>query len=481
MEQLFDSDQVFAVMHGVNPWWRGHRGGAPGFRRQAYQTCRRFLDHPTLKRAVLLSGPRRVGKSTLLLQVADALFDEGRDPRSICYLGLDHALMKRTTLPDLLKLYHERIYPEGQPAVLLLDEVQYSQDWEVYIKHLVDFKPFYRILATGSASVVHRQRLAESGVGRWVRVPMLPLSFYEFVRLRGEAPDGAQPEPDVLDLFGAEDVALLGVGARLRPLMPAFHRYLLLGGFPETARSDDLTLSQNLLREDVVERVLRRDVVSLFGVRRVDDLERLFLYLCLNTGALLSIRQCASALEVSALTVSNYLEVLEQAHLIHKLPSASLGGKKTLKAPYKVYLVDPGLRGAALVRGEEALRDPTELGIVVETAVVRHLLGFRYWEIPRLSYWRDSATGKEVDVVVRGPNRVVPVEVKYRATAPLGPDEGIVHFCRNERVSHAFWVTQREADLGVVQFPGLETKFLRIPAHIFCYLLGQAEQPTESA
>jgi predicted AAA+ superfamily ATPase len=218
-------------------------------------------------------------------------------------------------------------------------------------------------------------------------------------------------------------------------------------------------------------------MVSLFGVRRVDDLERLFFYLCLHTGALLSIRECASSLEVSALTVSNYLEVLEQAHLIHKLPSASLGGKKTLKAPYKVYVVDPGLRAAALVRGEEALRDPVEMGIVVETAVVRHLFGFRYWEIPRLSYWRDSATGKEVDVVVRSPKRVVPVEVKYRANAPIGHDEGIVHFCREERVPHAFWVTQREQDFGVERLSGLDTKFLRIPAHILCYLLGQAEQP----
>lgn len=72
---------------------------------------------------------------------------------------------------------HEDIHPEGQPAVLLLDEVQYSREWETEIKLLVDHQPAYRIVATGSASVVHKDRLAESGVGRWITVPVPTLSL----------------------------------------------------------------------------------------------------------------------------------------------------------------------------------------------------------------------------------------------------------------------------------------------------------------
>ena len=72
--------------------------------------------------------------------------------------------------------------------MLLLDEVQYSRDWGTEIKLLVDHRPNYRIVATGSASVVQRDRLAESGVGRWATVQVPTLSFFEFARIRGEPP-----------------------------------------------------------------------------------------------------------------------------------------------------------------------------------------------------------------------------------------------------------------------------------------------------
>lgn len=477
MDSFFDLEQVFEVLDGFNPWWTGRRTAVPAYKRLAYHTCRRYLAEPALKRAVLLSGARRVGKTTVLLQVADAMVGEKEDPRSILYLSLDHPLVKLLTLPELLRLYHERVQPEGAPATLLLDEVQYSRDWDLQIKQLVDHKPFYRILATGSASVVQSRQLAESGVGRWIRVPMPTLSFFEFLHIRGQAPSGIPSDLRPSSLFKAPPARLSRLGRHCRSFMPMFQRYLLVGGFPETALLPDVGFCQRLLREDVVERVLKRDMTAVFRIRNVDDLERLFLYVCVNTGGILAVQTCANALQTSPSTVSAHLRVLEQANLIYRLPPASIRGKKALKARHKVYLVDAALRNAVLLRGEEILSDPDEMGVIVETTVLRHLYAFHYWESPQISYWRDSGSGKEVDVVVRGPGYTVPVEVKYRSQAPLGESEGIVHYCRQEPVRDAYWVTQREPDFSVVRFDGLRTRFLRIPAHIFCYLLGQAEQP----
>jgi len=233
------------------------------------------------------------------------------------------------------------------------------------------------------------------------------------------------------------------------------------------------------LREDVVERVLKRDMTALFRIRNVDDLERLFLYICLNTGGILAVQTCANALQVAANTVSSHLRVLEQANLIYRLPPLKIGGKKALKARHKVYLVDAALRNAVLLRGEEVLSSADEMGTIVETTVLRHLFASHYWDTPQIGYWRDSSTGKEVDVIVRSPKYVLPFEVKYRARAPLTEAEGIVHFCRSESVRFAYWVTQREQDFGITEFPSVATKFLRIPAHILVYLLGQAEQPAK--
>ena len=476
MNEFFDMVEILGVLRGYNPWWTGAPFEPLSFQRLAYQACRGYLTDQNLRRAVLLSGPRRVGKTTILKQIAGDLIDENTDPKSILYLSLDHPLLKLLSLPKILRIYHAHIHPEGKAAFLLLDEVQYSADWELQLKQLVDHKPEYRILATGSASVVHHEKLAESGVGRWIKVPIPTLSFYEFVHIRSDEPPKISPDLRPADLFSMGPAELADIGARFRPLMPLFNRYLLVGGFPETARREDIGLCQRLLREDVVVRVLKRDMTMLFGIRNVSDLEKLFIYLCLHTGGILSIQSCASALGTTANTVSSHLRFLEQANLIYRLPPDEIGGKKVLKARHKVYLVDAALRNAVLLRGEDILKDPKETGIIVETAVLRHLYAYYYRETPRITYWRNSVTDKEVDIIVRTPNHTIPVEVKYREDAKLSPKDGIVGYCLETKASDAYWVTQREQDFGIVRFPGLETRFIKIPAHIFTYLLGQAER-----
>src|SRR5262245_15934815 len=109
----------------------------------AYQNSKKLLEDATLRRAVHLSGPRRVGKTTILLQLVEALLGEGRDSPSLVYLSIDHPILKLLTLPEVLRLYHENIYPEGKPVVLLLDEVQYEENWELELKQLIDHKRFY--------------------------------------------------------------------------------------------------------------------------------------------------------------------------------------------------------------------------------------------------------------------------------------------------------------------------------------------------
>jgi len=478
MADFFGKNEVLAVLKGFNPWWDGGHVSVPPFKRLAYDACRRYLEDTKLRRAVLLSGPRRVGKTTILNQIAGDLVKEGNRPSGILYLSLDHPLLKLQRLPSILAVYHENIHPEGEPATLLLDEVQYSGDWDLELKQLIDHKPQYRILATGSASVVHRQTLAESGVGRWVEVPIPTLSFYEFSQMAGAEAPGIDPGLRPTDLFAMDAQGEFpAIRRALRSLLPLFGSYLLVGGFPETASHlDDVPLCQRLLREDVVERVLKRDMAELFRIRNVGDLERLFLYLCIHSGGILAVQTCARQLGTTAVTVSNHLEALQRANLIYRLGPYELGGKKVLKARHKIYLADAALRNAVLLRGKETLTNPDEMGPVVETAVLKHLYAYYYRDTPTISYWRDAKTGKEVDVIVSSPAYVFPAEIKYREQASLTPKAGLVEFCRHADVKQAFWITKPDQEFGVTTFPGVTAKFLQVPAHIFLYLLGQAER-----
>jgi len=476
MKDFFDRSEIAGVLHGFNPWWTGRSVPVPDFRRLAYAACRSYLDNPGLRRAVLLSGPRRVGKTTVLQQLATALIQEGHVARGILYLSLDHPLLKLLSLREILRIFHEEIHAEGQPTVLLLDEIQYSREWETEVKLLVDHQPDYRIVATGSASVTHKERLAESGVGRWVTVPVPTLSFFEFIQIRGErVPElsaGLRPN----DLFASTSGQRSNIAAELRPLLPLFNRYLLVGGFPETARQDDTALCQRLLREDVVERVLKRDMTALFGVRNVNDLEKLFIYLCLHTGGILAHATVANALDTSAATVGNHLALLEQANLIYRLPPVRTGGKKTLKARNKYYLVDAALRNAVLLRGEEVLTNADEMGLIVETTVLRHLYAYTYRDTPEIAYWRDAASGREVDIIIRSPAYHLAVEVKYKDKASLETNSGLAAYCTAEQLRQGYLVTKQETNFGVATLEGSATQFLKIPAHILCYLLGQAER-----
>ena len=476
MRGLFDQSEVLAVLHGFNPWWSGRPNPVPEFRRLAFDACRLYLEDASLRRAVLLSGPRRVGKTTILLQIAGHLLSRGLDPKSIFYISLDHPLIKLLNLSEIISLYHESVHPGSKESVLLFDEVQYSKEWGTEIKLLVDYQPQYRILATGSASILHRQRIAESGVGRWITVPIPTLSFFEFIHIRGESPPDISPALRPADLFSLTPGDRSELAARLRDLLPLFRHYLLVGGFPETATLKDTALCQRLLREDVVERVLKRDMTALFGVRNVNELEKLFIYLCLNTGSIVAHKPCADALGTSTTTVANHLSLLEQANLIYRLPPAEVGGKKVLRSRNKYYLADAALRNAVLLKSEEIFTNPEEMGLIVETTVLRHLYAYYYRDTPAIVYWRDPATQKEVDIIVRSPKYTLPFEVKYQENPRLREKSGLVAFCRLESVRKAYWVTKQDKDFDVLRFEGLEAEFLKVPAHILCYLLGQAER-----
>jgi predicted AAA+ superfamily ATPase len=232
---------------------------------------------------------------------------------------------------------------------------------------------------------------------------MPPLSFFEFLQIRGRGLPNAPRDLRPQDLFQKGKPFLAHLAEGFRGTLPEFQRYLMVGGFPETALSDETDYCQRILREDVVERVLKRDMVALFGVRKINELEKLFIYLCLNTGGVLSIKTVATELGTTAATLDGYLDLLESSHLIFRLSPTDVGGKKVLRQQNKYYLADAALRNAVLLKGPEILSDSEELGKVVETSVLRHLYAYHYLDSPRIVYWREPRTSKEVDVIIRSP------------------------------------------------------------------------------
>ena len=473
---IVDDERVLGQLRRYNPWWGGSERPVPGFHRVAFRRCHELLTRADWDRAVLLSGPRRVGKSTILQQIANRLIADGHDPRSVLYATLDDNILKLAGIEGVMRAFQVNVWPAGKPAFLLLDEVHYAHGWDTALKTLIDHSPELRILATGSAALETGDALSHSGVGRWTTVTIPTLSFYEFLHLIGQPPAGVPEGLRPSECGSLSKADLFRVQAAMEPTLPLFREYLLVGGFPETAkRRADIGEAQRLLREDVVDRVLKRDITALFGVRNVSILEKLFLYVCLNSGLMLNINRCAKEIGTSRTTIDNHLQVLVQANLLYRLEPSAGPGKRVLKAQHKYYLVDAALRNAILLSGAEILEDPREAGVIVETAILRHLIAFYYRDTPRLTYWRGRHDA-EVDIVVRGPRYAIGAEVKYRERVRPEDLTGAAEFDAAERPDKLFVITKRQDNFGMRPIGKDGRSAAWIPAHIFTYLIGQAER-----
>lgn len=469
-------EQILKVLRAFNPWWA--TGSVPTsfikkYRRFAYHEAMKRLDQTDLRRTVVLTGARRVGKTTIQYQMIDTLLSRGIQPQRMVFISMDHPMLKLSGLNDILECYHENVWA-GQDCFYFFDEIQYASDWDQWMKTLYDTQPETQMVATGSASPALVKGSTESGAGRWSVIPVPTLSFYEYCALTDvQVPDlGPQIRPTAFARMSQQErtAVMLKLGA----VQNHFTRYLQVGGFPELALASNDQMAQQVMREDVVDKVLKRDLPSLYKIRSATELERIFLYLCNVSSEIVSFAAIAKELDgVSRPTVENYIRFLESANLIYLSYPVELGGQKVLKVQPKIYIADAAIRNAVLM-DDDVLTNPVELGKMVETAVYKHVAAFYYQRAARVGYYRGGRKGREIDIVVDYPNiKNILIEVKYREQAPIPDDSAICQLCGDS--SAAIVVTKRGDDYGVHHAPNGKN-LIRIPAFAFLYLLGNAER-----
>lgn len=468
--------ELFAVLRQYNPWWAGGRvADLPTWRRAAYREIDNWLVKPPAGRALLLSGARQVGKTTLFLQAIHDLLDRGVPAANVLYATFDHPLVKLVGLDRLLQLWREFEAPGEGPEYLFLDEIQISKDWQVWVKHQVDFEKRRRIAITGSATPLTRERL-ESGVGRWQTIRLATLSFHEYLQIRKLKAPALPKVTSLTQLYDWKPAQFTRTAEQARPLVALFHEYLLRGGFPQSALVENITTAQKLLREDIVDKVLKRDMTALFGVRRVVELEQVFLYLCLHEGGLLDLPELCKSLALKRPTVASFIDLLEATHLIYRLMPFGYG-KEVLRGRPKIYLADAAIAPSVLLKGKSLLEDATALGRAVETAFFKHVFTRYYQRSIGFSYWRGKK-GHEVDIIADIERRLVPFEVKYRSQdTGAGELKGLAEFCAQRKVDRAYVITKDVRDFGPLPLlaAGTKTRAMKIPAALACYWLGESE------
>lgn len=444
-----------------NPWWAGGGVGedlaalAP---RAYYGLLSPLVRQEGVKRAVVLMGPRRVGKTVLIHHVIQGLLDDGVEARQVAYVSVDHPLYTDLSLEDLLVLYRDAAAPDGtRPQYVFFDEVQYLKNWEVHLKSLVDSTARTKFLVSGSAAAALSLKSNESGAGRFTDFLLPPLTFYEYLELRGEADLLQEEEVDGRRQFTAADLATLNA---------RFVHYLNFGGYPEVVFSEAIQADPaRFIKGDIIDKVLLRDLPSLYGISDIQELNRLFATLAFNTAGELSLQDLASKSGVAKNTLKRYIEYLEAAFLIRVVHRVDDTAKRFQRArAFKVYLTNPSMRSALFAPVGDR---PEEVGPLAETAIFAqwfHSQGFE----PHYARWKRG----EVDLVCVGPDLGAKwaVEVKWSDRYVDQVDElaALVEFCRKNDLSGAI-VTSRTmwANRNV---GGVAIEFL--PTAVYCFTLG---------
>jgi uncharacterized protein len=470
-------DELLAVLAQFNPWWRKEAiQDLPRWKRAAFNELLEWVTHPPAHRAVMLSGPRQVGKTTLLLQAIDQLVKGGTSPTNILYATFDHPICKLAGLDAILEAWREWAPKTEGSEYLFLDEAQFIRDFGTWVKHQTDFSKQRRIVFTGSAMPLANSG-QESGVGRWHTLQISTLSFYEYLQIK-QIPTPNIPKISLLsDLLAYSVPDLHRITEASQSLIGHFHEYLIRGGFPQTALIESIPQAQRLLREDIIDKVLKRDMTALFGVRRILELEQTFIYLCMHDGGIQDLATLSNNLGVPKPTIQNFIHLLEATHLLYRLPPFG-HGKEVLRARYKLYLADPAIAPAILMKGKTILEDSTALGHSVESAVFAHMLAHSSTDHAHFSYWKDLKN-KELDLIIRLGEELIPIEVKYQSS-PVKPEDvhGLLNFCsQKESIKYGYILTKSPQDLGRLVGGKLSahTQILRIPTSIFCYWLGESE------
>ncbi|MBI4586070.1 MAG: ATP-binding protein [Planctomycetes bacterium] len=387
-------------------------------KRSVYQYLRKELEEPQI---LILTGPRQVGKTTLLRQLEQDAQKAGKktrffdleQPADLNFLSGD----RRSVIQKLVQ----------DADVVFVDEFYYLENAGSIFKAIYDQrssrKGRIKIVASGSSSVEIHSHLKESLAGRLLSYKIYPLSFSEYSNWES-------------------------------PLRPDLIRYLQYGGLPGLSKVESEDRKQRLI-EDYLATYLFKDVKGLIKEENIRAFNHLLYMLAQDQGQLVEVSNLSRTLGMSAPTIARYLEVMEQTFVNFSVGSYHTNLANELKKSHKTYLYDLGVRNAIL-KDFRSIEEREDSGKIYETFVFLNLL-------PQLSpnmelkFWRTKKK-EEVDFVLLINRQPIPIEVKQKVDERTVP-QGLMAFCRRyPRVKSTFTVSMQAHE--TVKIEGIAHHFI---------------------
>lgn len=353
-------------------------------RSKALQTLREHLIKP---QHTIIIGPRQIGKTTLVKQLAAILKQEDE----LCYF----VTFEDPTILEAINKHPENIFnytqlpselPDHQRLYLIIDEVQYAQEPSNFLKLLYDkYAPKLKIIATGSSAFYIDKGFKDSLAGRKKVFEFFPLSFEEFLHFKGE--DKLIVELELLMKRKTYQ------GIYKNKIDVLFDEYLIYGGYPAVVLADTITEKQELLAE-LVNSYLKKDALEA-GVRDELKFFQLTRILAQQAGSLVNSHELANTLQMVSSTIDNYIYLMKKSFIVELVTPFFGNIRKELTKMPKIYFNDNGLRNA-LLNNFDRIDDRLDRGELLENYVYNRLK--RKHKTDTIHFWR-TADGNEVDFI----------------------------------------------------------------------------------
>ncbi len=408
-------------------------------------------------------GPRRVGKTVMVYHSIQELLNGGEDSKKIIYLSLETPIYTGLSLEKILNLFHSIFNHEKDGELFIFfDEIQYLPQWEVHLKSLVDSYPAHRFIATGSAAAALRLKSRESGAGRFTDFMLPPLTFAEYLQF-------IEKEDSLIEIQKTEH-KILYRAKNIDELNKEFVNYLNYGGYPEAVFSETIREdSSRFIKSDIIDKVLLRDLPSLYGISDIQELNRLFTTIAYNSGNEVSLEGLSQSSGVAKNTLKRYLEYLEAAFLIKRINRVDQNSKRFQRATcFKVYLTNPSMRAALF--GYLDLESES-MGALTETAIYSQWIHSDFIDQIYYARWK----GGEIDMVAVDGKDQKPawcVEVKWsdRVIQDHSEIDGLIDFVIKNKAKIPVLVTTKTIR-SEFKIKGVNVKF--VPSSEQVYMLGK--------
>ncbi len=309
------------------------------------------------KKAIIIYGPRRVGKTTLV----HALLSTTKEQAT--YLNADE--------PHVIAGLTNRSSGElrtfiGPNKIVVIDEAQRIENIGITIKLLVDTYPDLQIIATGSSSFDLANKIKEPLTGRAIEYSLYPLSLEEITQ-----------------------------GVREIQGVSPFEPYLLYGTYPESVTKSN----PKEIITDIARNYLYKDVLLFQAIRKSELLEKLLTALALQIGSEVSYTELSRTLEVDKITVERYISLLEDAFVIFHIRPYARNMRQTLNRKRKIYFWDLGIRNA-IIGNFNSLSMRNDVGALWENFSIAQMIiaDKNHQKDAAYFFWR-SYRGAEIDLI----------------------------------------------------------------------------------